>query len=177
MTTAGRKLKGRAITVTCENCKQPFECSVSEPKRGKGRFCSRHCARSGSFSPRWGGGRSVDRDGRIRIQVLGRQIFEHIAVAERALGKPLPPKAVVHHVNRRVDDNRPSNLVICQDTKYHHLLHVRMRVRDAGGNPNTDRICAHCRTPMKKSAPAYCRPCGAARMREFRSQERANANC
>jgi hypothetical protein len=71
-------------------------------------------------------------------------IAEHILVASTALGKPLPAGSQVHHVNGQPADNRPSNLVICQDAAYHKLLHVRARVKAAGGDPNTDRICSTC---------------------------------
>jgi hypothetical protein len=52
-------------------------------------------------------------------------VFEHILVAEKALGKPLPIGSVIHHVNKDKSDNRPQNLVICQDDIYHRVLHMR----------------------------------------------------
>jgi hypothetical protein len=71
-------------------------------------------------------------------------VYEHILVAERALGKPLPKGAQVHHVNERRNDNRNKNLVICQDTAYHRLLHLRMRALRGCGKPNFRR-CGLCR--------------------------------
>jgi hypothetical protein len=81
----------------------------------------------------------------------GRHTRIHVVRAERALGKPLPPKAVVHHADGSKRDDAP--LVICQDQAYHHLLHQRMRVKAAGGNPNTEAICGHCR--MLKPLAAF----------------------
>ena len=89
----------------------------------------------------------------------------HIERAEKALGKPLPPGAVVHHADGTKGDDAP--LVICQDQGYHGLLHRRMRIVRAGGNPNTDSLCRECGprpigafSPHSQGRPyPYCRAC------------------
>jgi hypothetical protein len=75
----------------------------------------------------------------------------HIAIAERALGKPLPPNAEVHHVDENKLNNQKNNLVICQDHSYHRLLHVRTRVLKIGGDPNTQKICCECKQLILKN--------------------------
>jgi hypothetical protein len=69
--------------------------------------------------------------------------FEHVIVAEKALGKPLPKCAVVHHFNEAKADNSPTNLVVCPSQKYHMLLHHRMKALAACGNPDW-RPCHRC---------------------------------
>lgn len=75
-----------------------------------------------------GTGRTPNGKGYIYLWRNGKLISEHRWLAEKALGKPLPPKAVVHHMNSKVNDNfTPFNLVICPDEAYHNLLHKRAR--------------------------------------------------
>lgn len=83
--------------------------------------------RSHVIRARAGEGRTLTKDGYIIVTVDGQRKYEHTVIAEKALGKTLPPKAIVHHVNGVPWDNRPENLVICPDQAYHMLLHKRMR--------------------------------------------------
>jgi hypothetical protein len=108
-----------------------------------------------------------------------RALPEHRVVAEAALGKPLPKGAVIHHVNEIKSDNRNSNLVICENEKYHRLIHARQRIVDAGGDPDVQKICATCKQLKNHSSysldaadwsgrKAECRHCTSIRDRQRR---------
>jgi hypothetical protein len=62
--------------------------------------------------------------------------WEHRLVAERVLGKKLPTKAVIHHVDKNGFNNNLSNLVICENQAYHKFLHKRQDALRACGNKN-----------------------------------------
>ena len=110
----------------------------------------------------------------------------HRLRAEAARGRPLPKGAVIHHPDRDVW-NPNARLVVCDSQAYHRLLHARMRVKEAGGNPNTDRICAHCHKvkPIKEFMPnncvtsraeysSNCRECNRILMRERYQRRKAH---
>jgi len=92
-------------------------------------------------------------------QGRGRNAMLHRQRAEAALGRLLPLKAVVHHPD---EDpwNRHARLVICENRAYHKLLHVRMRIKAAGGNPNTDKICSFCQKPKRLDQFTLCKSPG-----------------
>lgn len=107
------------------------------------------------------------------------QIYEHVFIAEQALGHYLPDGVEVHHVDENPRNNTRTNLVICQDQAYHMLLHRRARVLRAGGNPNTQGLCYVCKmvkdlTSFNKSTrrrsgyQTCCAECGRANSRRRR---------
>lgn len=70
--------------------------------------------------------------------------FAHVMVAESVLGRKLPSRAVVHHVNGDRLDNRPANLVICNDAAYHRIIHRRLNALNACGHAHW-RKCWICK--------------------------------
>lgn len=78
-----------------------------------------HHAR-GSANGRWNGGRWIHRDGYIAVSVpMGHHLrmkngyaYWHQIVAEKVIGRPLAKNETVHHINGKVEDNRPSNLMV-----------------------------------------------------------------
>jgi HNH endonuclease len=81
----------------------------------------------------------------IMIRLDNKYKGEHILFAEKALGKPLPKGAVVHHMDRDGTNNNtksPWNLVICPNQGYHMLLHARARALGYEPMRKCDKITA-----------------------------------
>ena len=73
------------------------------------------------------GNKSMSGHGYVTVHLgVGQKQYEHVLVAERALGRKLNKGEVVHHINCIKTDNRPKNLLICT-IRYHLQLHARMR--------------------------------------------------
>lgn len=119
----------------CAQCRTSF----TAPNSAKRQFCSRECAdlaKTGRERPRPKGGRAVPSTTLqyVRARAMGHNratngyVLEHILVAERALGKPLPRHAEVHHRDENKQNNDPGNLIICENAAYHRLIHLRTRL-------------------------------------------------
>jgi hypothetical protein len=67
-------------------------------------------------------------------------MYEHRYLAAKALGKPIPRGAEVHHHGGvRI----PGQLVLCENKAYHRLLHIREKAYAATGDPSK-RKCPFC---------------------------------
>lgn len=100
----------------------------------------------------------------------------------KVLGKPLPSKSIVHHVDEDTLNDSNDNLVLCQDKKYHELLHMRMRSFRATGDPHLIRCC-YCDRWLSESSfypsrvkKGECKSCCKIRADEWRrkNQDRVN---
>lgn len=110
------------------------------------RFIAGHSSRV--FNGNYNGGRCNHKAGYIYVAAKNHPraskrgyVFEHTLVAEKVLGRHLPALAEVHHINGVKDDNRTSNLVICENAAYHALLHARLNAYRATGNPDARQCC------------------------------------
>lgn len=159
-----------ATAIPCGLC----QCGCGQPtKRSPQAHSATGYARGEPF--RFIAGHNVKNRPCKSYRKVGRLEQLHRLRAALALGKPLPPTAIVHHADGSRADDAP--LVICQDRAYHNLLHARMRLQKAGADPNTHKLCNRC-GQAKRFAEFYvdrsrpnklqgrCRSCCAAAKRE-----------
>lgn len=88
---------------------------------------------SGENHHKWNGGRVQHPEGYVYILSKNHPrknksgyVYEHILVMEKILGRYKWPEEVVHHINGKKHDNRPSNLMLFPNNashiRYHRLL-------------------------------------------------------
>jgi len=114
------------------------------------RFCTRKCHYEYT-KKQFEGKTCIGPRGYVYEHYNGELKGQHVVVAEKALGKRLPQGAEVHHFDKNRSNNNPSNLVICQNSQYHILLHLRAEIIQRGGNPLTDKVCYSCDKALSRS--------------------------
>jgi hypothetical protein len=150
-------------------------------------LCDTHYARSRRHGDPVVGTRPYQRAGSVRIGVDGYamktgtgSVYLHRAVAEKALGHPLPDAAVVHHIDDDRTNGSPSNLVILEGHSHHAILHVRRWALRECGHPDWVR-CKFCKQwcqpdtiyVRKGTQQGWHRECVNARMREYLKRRKA----
>lgn len=109
---------------------------------------------------------------RYRRRKAENEALLHRQIAEKALGRPLPKTVVVHHHDGDGENNENTNLVICENQKYHQLLHRRQRVLNAGGDPYTQKLCCNsdCRALISVTwRSGYCQNCQTAISKAYKA--------
>lgn len=90
---------------------------VPRRPRGGGKGDANHQFKGGVYQRK--NGYQISRGSRAKP-------LEHRRIAALALGRPLEPGMVVHHIDCNPANNKHDNLLICSH-EYHMELHARMR--------------------------------------------------
>jgi len=94
----------------------------------------------GEDNPRWKGG--IQKDGYGYVLILKPEhpradrhgyVKESVLVIENEIGRYLRPEEVVHHNNRKRDDNRIKNLRLFSNDSEHQKFHNLVRPRNCYG--------------------------------------------
>lgn len=118
-------------------------------------------AQLGPKNHQWKGGRTVASNGYVLVKRPDHHradtrgyVYEHILVAEEAIGRPLRPGEQVHHKNHTKTDNRPDNLEV-KRSRAHHAAEHRKRTDLRGpdeSNPVVSCACGCGRTFQRYDA-------------------------
>ena len=128
------------VTAICDYCGNAYSTYLCNIRRSKRHFCCKSCEAkaSGLNNTResWIGGCIGKSTGYRYIRVDGKQIGEHILVAERMIGRRLLKDEVVHHINGDKLDNREVNLQVMKRSEHRHLHHILSGESPAFGECN-----------------------------------------
>lgn len=121
-----------AIYKTCDLCGHEFKTYPCYDKRNhEHRFCSKACEaefrRYHNTRETWKGGHIGITTGYQYIRIDGKDIGEHILVAEKKIGRRLKEDEVVHHINGDKTDNRPENLQVMTNSEHVKLHHPKTK--------------------------------------------------
>jgi hypothetical protein len=122
------------VSLICSVCSKPF--SVRPSRAATARYCDYACHQVGE-GRKGGAVRGAQKraasTGRSYRKRLGRH--EHRVVMEEALGRPLRPGEVVHHIDGNHLNNAPENLRVMSpgDHLREHLPDMLKRRKELRG--------------------------------------------
>jgi hypothetical protein len=107
------------------------------------------CRYKGNRNPKWKGGKFTDCDGYVRLNSMwdhpranpAGQVYEHIVVAEKMIGRSVAPYEIVHHLDGNKQNNHPDNLDILSSTAEHNKIHNHYKNLDGATSCNGGKIC------------------------------------
>ena len=112
----------------CLSCGKVFEVYPVELKERKCDYCSVQCYQQSRYNG-------------VGYKRKGNSDFVHRIIAENLVGHPLSSTVQIHHYGEKTDNRK---IVICENQKYHRLLHKRTRAYVATGDVNK-RKCVICK--------------------------------
>lgn len=140
----------KRIKYKCELCKLEQETTEWRFKRKKTLFC-KNCVTTGTQSnrkrpeitgensKRWKGGSYISTDGYKMVKCdglfhpSGRAKYkkEHILIYEKFLGREMKTQQgmmgeQIHHIDGDKMNNSLENLLFCEDTRVHRLVHCQL---------------------------------------------------
>ena len=77
----------------------------------------------------WKGGKGKTTQGYVCVFKpnhpfnVSKYVLEHRLVTEKQIGRYLKPTEIVHHINKKRDDNRIENLMVFKNKTYHQWFH------------------------------------------------------
>ncbi|MHA1343585.1 MAG: HNH endonuclease signature motif containing protein [Promethearchaeota archaeon] len=113
----------------CLVCGKQFKVYPRDLKRGKGKYCSQKCAnfaRGVSISKP----KHIKSNGYVYLKTWSHPyrdgqnlVAEHRVVVEKAIGRYLKKKEVVHHIDGNKQNNNLYNLFLCKSETEHRQVH------------------------------------------------------
>ena len=134
--------KRNGENIPCKECEKLFYISPSRQKMNRGKYCSKRCMlesfkkMTGNLNGHYKGethtfkSKNGNRENLFVRDKNGIFKPEYRVIAERVLGRPLTSNEKVHHIDVDSNNNKNTNLLIC-DNSYHSWLHQRYAKRFA----------------------------------------------